>query len=129
MDPIAVTAALLRAQLPDVPLREGATMMARVASRGETNAVIVIAGVPVTAQLPAEVPAGATLKLKVQEVTGGGGALKIQPQPGEKAPPAQTPKPAPPPVPTGAGYAPPKPPRLGGPLPGMPGAPGQPGAA
>ena len=59
MDPIAVTAALLRAQLPDVPLREGATMMARVASKGETSAVIVIAGVPVTAQLPAEVPAGA----------------------------------------------------------------------
>jgi len=43
MEPIAVTAALLRAQLPDVPLREGATMMARVASRSETGAVIVIA--------------------------------------------------------------------------------------
>ena len=35
MDPIAVTAALLRAQLPDVPIREGASLMARVASRGE----------------------------------------------------------------------------------------------
>ena len=56
MDPIAVTAALLRAQLPDVPIREGASMMARVASRGETHAVIVIAGVPVTAELPAGGP-------------------------------------------------------------------------
>jgi hypothetical protein len=33
VDPIAVAAALLRAQLPDMPLREGATLMARVASR------------------------------------------------------------------------------------------------
>src|SRR4051794_12053918 len=69
MDPIAVTAALLRNVLPDVPIREGASMMARVASRGETHAVIVIAGVPVTAELPKEVQAGATLKLKVKEVS------------------------------------------------------------
>jgi len=69
MDPIAVTAALLRNQLPDVPIREGASMMARVASRGETHAVIVIAGIPVTAELPREVQAGATLKLKVKEVS------------------------------------------------------------
>ena len=40
-------------------------MMARVASRGESHAVIVIAGIPVTAQVPPEVQAGATLKLKV----------------------------------------------------------------
>ena len=32
MDPIAVTAALLRNQLPDVLIREGASLMARVAS-------------------------------------------------------------------------------------------------
>jgi len=69
MQPIAVTAALLRAQLPDLPLREGATLLARVASRGESNAVIVLAGIPLTAQVPPEVQAGATLRLKVQEVT------------------------------------------------------------
>jgi hypothetical protein len=69
MDPIAVTAALLRAQLPDVPIREGATMMARVASKGEGRAVLVIAGMPLTAEVPPEVPAGATLKLKVKEVS------------------------------------------------------------
>ena len=33
-------------------------MMARVASRGESHAVIVIAGIPVTAQIPPEVQAG-----------------------------------------------------------------------
>src|ERR1041384_3752683 len=69
MQPIAVTAQLLRAQLPDLPLREGATLMARVASRGEHNAVIVLAGIPLTAQVPPEGRPGATLRLKGQEVT------------------------------------------------------------
>jgi hypothetical protein len=80
VDPIAVTAALLRAQLPEVPLREGASMMARVASRGESHAVIVIAGIPVTAQVPPEVQAGATLKLKVTDVTPERVMLQIEPQ-------------------------------------------------
>jgi type IV secretory pathway VirB10-like protein len=87
MDPIAVTAALLRAQLPDVPLREGASMMARVASRGESHAVIVIAGIPVTAQIPPEVQAGTTLRLTVQEVTPERVTLQIDPQ--QPAQPAQ----------------------------------------
>ena len=89
MDPIAVTAALLRAQLPDVPLREGASMMARVASRGASHAVIVIAGVPVKAQIPPEVQAGATLRLRVQEVTPERVLLQIVPQPGAAKAPAQ----------------------------------------
>ena len=79
MDPIAVTAALLRTQLPDVPIREGASMMARVASKGESHAVLVIAGVPLTAEVPPEVPAGATLKLKVKEVTADRVWLQIDP--------------------------------------------------
>jgi hypothetical protein len=92
MDPIAVAAALLRAQLPDVPLREGASMMARVASRGESHAVIVIAGIPVTAQIPPEVEAGATLKLKVEEVTPERVTLRIDPQqPAQLQTPAPTP--------------------------------------
>jgi hypothetical protein len=89
MDPIAVVAALLRAQLPDVPLREGATMMARVASRGERHAVIVIAGMPVTAQVPPEVQAGATLKLRIQEVTPERVTLQIEPQQSAPGTPAQ----------------------------------------
>ena len=80
VDPIAVTAALLRTQLPDVTLREGATLMARVASRGESHAVIVLAGIPLTAQVPPDVQAGATLKLKVQEVTPERVTLQIDPQ-------------------------------------------------
>ena len=97
MDPIAVTAALLRNQLPDVPIREGASMMARVASRGESHAVIVIAGIPVTAELPKEIEAGATLKLKVKEVSAGRVWLQIDPQGSTAAPataslPATTPQ-------------------------------------
>jgi len=95
MDQIAVAAALLRAQLPDVPLREGASMMARVASRGESHAVIVIAGIPVTAKIPPEVVAGMTLKLKVEEVTPERVTLRIDPQQqpaqAQQATPAQTP--------------------------------------
>ena len=69
MEPVvAVATALLRAQLPDVTLREGASVMARVASRGEGHGVLVLAGIPLTATLPAGVEAGATLKLRVEEV-------------------------------------------------------------
>src|SRR3954449_13093968 len=99
MEPIAVTAALLRQQLPDVPLREGATMMARVASRGESHAVIVIAGVPVTARMPPEIEAGQTLKLKVEEVTPERVTLKIEPQ-HANAPAPAGPDAAQPPSPT-----------------------------
>src|SRR4051812_3051505 len=90
MDPIAVTAALLRNQLPDVTIREGASIMARVLSKGEGHAVITIAGIPVTAQLPPEVPAGATLRLKVQEVTPERVTLQIAPDQPAPQPPAAT---------------------------------------
>src|SRR3954452_25635739 len=119
VDPIAVTAALLRAQLPDLPLREGATLMARVASRGEQSAVLVLAGVPLTAQVPPDVQAGAPLRLKVQEVTPERITLQIDPGP-RAGEPAAPPRPAPPPAP--AGYAPPRPvppaPATPAPLPG-----------
>ena len=70
VDPVvSVATALLRAQLPDVTMREGTSVMARVASRGEQHGVLVLAGIPLTAQLPDGVAAGATLKLRVEEVT------------------------------------------------------------
>ncbi len=69
MEPIvSVATLLLRAQLPDVTLRPGASVMARVASRGEGHGVIVLAGIPLTARLPDGVEAGATLRLRVDEV-------------------------------------------------------------
>jgi hypothetical protein len=80
MEPIAVAAALLREQLPDVTLRPGSTVVARVASLHEQRAVIVLAGVPLTAEVPPGVENGATLRLKVREVTPDRVTLQIDPQ-------------------------------------------------
>jgi hypothetical protein len=80
MEPIAVAAALLREQLPDVTLRPGSTVLARVASVHEQRAVLVLAGVPLTAEVPADVENGTTLRLKVREVTPERVTLQIDPQ-------------------------------------------------
>ena len=71
MEPVvSVQTQLLRAQLPELVLRPGTSVVARVLSRGEAHGVLVIAGIPLTAQLPAEVGAkGETLRLSVSEVT------------------------------------------------------------
>src|SRR4051812_11986278 len=79
MEAIAVAAALLREQLPEVTLRPGAAMLARVASRGEQHGVIVLAGIPLKAQLPEDVQAGATLRLRVEEVTPERVTLRVDP--------------------------------------------------
>jgi len=94
MEPIAVAAALLREQLPDVTLRPGSTLMARVASVHEQRAVLVLAGVPLTAEVPADVENGATLRLKVREVTPERVTLQIDPQAVvPQAPPSQVQEP------------------------------------
>src|SRR3954454_21421671 len=89
MDPIAVTAALLRNQLPDITIREGASIMARVLSKGEGHAVVTIAGIPGTAQLPPEAQAGQTLRLKLQEVTPERVTMQTAPDEPAQAPQAQ----------------------------------------
>jgi hypothetical protein len=99
VDPVvSVATALLRAQLPDVTLREGSSVTARVASRGEGHGVIVLAGVPITARLPDGVEAGATLRLQVEEVGPERVVLRLDP---EGADPL-----------LGAPPAPPQPPRV-----------------
>ena len=89
MEPIAVAAAILREQMPDVTLRPGSTVVARVASLHDQRAVIVLAGVPLTAEVPPGVENGATLRLKVREVTPERVTLQIDPQ----AVPPQAPPP------------------------------------
>jgi hypothetical protein len=74
VNPIAVVdAALLRAEMPDLVLRPGHSVVARVASRNEGPppqlGVLVLAGVPLRASLPEGVKAGETLKLTVTEVS------------------------------------------------------------
>jgi hypothetical protein len=67
---VAVQTQLLRAQLPELVLRPGTSVVARVLSRGEAHGVLVIAGIPLAAQLPPDVGAkGDTLRLNVSEVT------------------------------------------------------------
>jgi hypothetical protein len=71
MEPVvAIRTLLLQTQLPEITLRPGTSVVARVASRGEAHGVLVIAGIPLTAQLPEEVGrAGETLRLSVSDVT------------------------------------------------------------
>jgi hypothetical protein len=67
---VAVKTLLLQAQLPDITLRPGTSVVARVLSRGADHGVLVIAGIPLTAQLPAEIGrTGETLRLSVSDVT------------------------------------------------------------
>jgi hypothetical protein len=70
VDPVvAVRTLLLRQAMPDLPLRPGASVVARVASRGPEQGILVLAGVPLTAQLPPEAAKGTTLHLRVREVS------------------------------------------------------------
>ena len=67
---VAVKTLLLQTQLPDITLRPGTSVVARVLSRGADHGVLVIAGIPLTAQLPAEIgKTGETLRLAVSDVT------------------------------------------------------------
>jgi len=67
---VAIKTLALQQQLPDVQLRAGTSVVGRVLSRGEGHGVLVIAGIPLTAQLPEEIGrAGETLRLSVTDVT------------------------------------------------------------
>lgn len=93
--PISVDALLLRTQMPELVLRPGLSVVARVAARGEGPlGVLVLAGVPLTAHLPEEVEAGETLRLTVSEVSPERVTMKLEPQT-----PAVVPGQAPPPPP------------------------------
>jgi hypothetical protein len=96
MEPIvSIQAALLRTQMSDLVLRPGASVVARVASRGEAHGVLMVAGIPLTAQLPRGVEAGDTLKLRVEEVTQDRVVLRLDQQAPVAAPVAAPPQPQP----------------------------------
>ena len=95
IDRVALDALLLRTQLPELSLRVGTTVVARVASRGEALGVIVLAGVPLTAKLPPEVEAGQTLHLRIAEVTPEQVTMRLDPD-AVPAPPAPPPEQRPP---------------------------------
>lgn len=86
---LQLEAALLRRQLPDLLLRPGMTLFARVAEREGRHGIIVLAGSPLVAELPDEVQVGDKLRLLVEDTRGERVAMKlVQEQP--TAPP-QTP--------------------------------------
>src|SRR3954463_10643386 len=99
MDPIAVDAALLRAEIPDLILRPGHSVVARVGPGGDGRlGGLVLAGVPWRASLPDEVKAGETLRLTVSEVSPERVVLRMDatalamaapPPPPAQAPPAR----------------------------------------
>jgi hypothetical protein len=77
---IAIDALSLRSQIPELTLREGSSVVARVAAREAGHGVLVLAGVPLVAQLPPDVEAGQTLHLRVAEVTAEQVTLRLDQQ-------------------------------------------------
>src|SRR3954463_9432932 len=73
MDLLRVEAALLRAQLPELTLRPGVTLPARVMERHGQMGLLLLAGTPLAAQLPDELKAGDRLRLRVEDVGEQGG--------------------------------------------------------
>jgi hypothetical protein len=74
---LQLEAALLRRQLPDLLLRPGMTLFARVAEREGRHGIIVLAGSPLVAELPDEVQVGDKLRLLVQDTRGERVAMKL----------------------------------------------------
>src|SRR3954454_13277345 len=86
---LQLEAAMLRRMMPDLLLRPGMTLFARVAEREGRHGIIVLAGSPLVAELPDEVQVGDKLRLLVQDTRGERVAMKlVQEQP---AAPPQTP--------------------------------------
>jgi hypothetical protein len=86
---LQLEAALLRRQLPDLLLRPGMTLFARVAEREGRHGIIVLAGSPLVAELPDEVQVGDKLRLLVQDTQGDRVAMKLIQE--QAAAPPQTP--------------------------------------
>jgi len=69
MQPIAVQLITLNQVMPDVSLRLGQTLLARVADRHGDKGILMIAGQPLVAALPEHVRAGDVLKLAVRDIS------------------------------------------------------------
>jgi hypothetical protein len=96
MDVLRVQAALLRANMPDLVLRPGLMLPAKVLERAGQHGLLLLAGTPLSAELPDELQAGARLRLRVEEVTGDRIVLRAVDTPA--APGAQPLQPPPPDV-------------------------------
>jgi len=77
MQTLRVEAALLRAMLPDLVLREGMQVVASVVERAGQKGIIILAGTPLAAQLPDNVKTGDVLRLTVAETSSERVVLRI----------------------------------------------------
>jgi hypothetical protein len=90
--PIRLEAALLRTQLPELVLREGMVMAARVLDRTGPHGVLSMAGRQIRAELPPNLLPGAEVRLVVQEAGTERVVLRVLEQPqAAQAQAAQTP--------------------------------------
>jgi len=89
MNLLRVEAAMLRGLLPDLVLREGMRVIVSVTERAGQRGIILLAGVPLAAQLPDEVQAGDVLRLVVTETVSERIVLRIADA--QEAPPAPPP--------------------------------------
>src|SRR3954470_15258619 len=79
---LQLEAALLRRQMPDLLLRPGMTLFARVSERQGAHGILILAGSPLVAELPDSVHAGDTLRLLVEDTRGERVTMKlVQEQP------------------------------------------------
>ena len=95
MEPVLLDAALLRARAPELVLRPGMSLAARVAERHGRHGLLMLAGAALSARLPDEVPAGAKLRLVVQEAGPERVVLRIADAPPQAAPGLAVPLPLP----------------------------------
>src|SRR5919198_3565805 len=77
MQPIALQIATLQAQLPELVLRPGMTLPARLLERQGDFGVLLLKVAPLAAQLPAELAEGARMRLRVAEVTSDRVVLRV----------------------------------------------------
>jgi len=98
--PVSLDVALLKLALPELVLRPGMSVVARVASRGEGNAAsLVLAGALLKATVPDEIRAGDTLRLSVAETSAERVVFKLETAQAGAAEPVTTAVVAPPPPP------------------------------
>jgi hypothetical protein len=69
VQPIAVQLIMIQQAMPDVALRLGQSLLARVAERHGERGILMIAGQPLVAQLPEHVRTGDVLKLVVRDIS------------------------------------------------------------
>jgi len=104
MEAIQLSAAMLRNQAPELVLRLGSTVAARVLERHGARGLITIGNAVLAAELPDQVRAGDTLRLLVQDATGEKVTLKLVHQEGAQQSQSQHPLAASVPLPNG-GFA------------------------